>query len=397
MQWADTATLDLLHYLVRSLADKGAPVLLLLNLCTGAESCTDSQSTWLMALKRTRIPLTALELSAFSKVETQRFVQALAWAEQALQVGNTSSIERCPQNGEASLSRDTLVPFTNWLYFQTRGQPLYLVETLKGLLARRIIVPSLQENGSWGLVLLTELLAQTPVGELIPSSVRELIRSQLGRLTPTAWTLLVAGAALGQGLTFERLLEVAQLDEQEGLRALEELLRNGLLCEGKLLEDSQAVDGYVFPREMFREVVYQEAGTTRQRLVQRRVLLVMREEEALLLHPAPENRYESAESRNGQGRRVVARAVGRDRYWAVAKDSSGATRRHAGIGMGEQTLLTLRGARGQYASDFPRSPPGSPYRTFLRRAEEEGNHHGKSATVRPVKAGGSHRLEHMER
>ena len=365
MQWADTATLDLLLYLVRSLAEQPAPVLLLLNLCTGADSCTNAPSTWLMSLKRTRMPLTALELSAFSRVETQRFVQALAWAEQALQVGNTSSIERCPQNGEASLSRDTLVPFTNWLYFQTRGQPLYLVETLKGLLARRIIVPSLQENGSWGLVLLTELLAQTPVGELIPSSVRELIRSQLVRLTPTAWTLLVAGAALGQGLTFERLLEVAQLDEQEGLRALEELLRNGLLCEGKLLEDSQAVDGYVFPREMFREVVYQEAGTTRQRLVQRRVLLVMREEEALLLHPAPENRYESAESRNGQGRRVVARAVGRDMYWAVAKDSSGATRILAGAGTGEQTLLTLRGARGQYSSDFPRSPPGSPTRTFF--------------------------------
>ncbi len=365
MQWADTGTLDLLLYLARSLAEQPAPVLLLLNLCTGAESCTDSQSSWLMALKRTRIPMTARALAAFSKEETQRFVQGLAWVEQPLQMENTSSTERGPQNGEAPLFRDALVPFANWLYFQTRGQPFYLVETLKGLLARRIIVPSLQKNGSWGLVLLTGLLAQTPVGELIPSSVRELIRSQLGRLTPTAWTLLVAGAALGQGLTFERLIEVAQLDEQEGLRALEELLRNGLLCEGKLLEDSQAVDGYVFPREMIREVVYQEAGTTRQRLVQRRVLLVMREEEALLLHPAPDNGYESAGTRNGQGRRVVARAVGRDMYWAVAKDSSGATRRHAGAGMGEQTLLALRGERGQYSSDFPRSPPGSPSRTFF--------------------------------
>jgi len=228
-----------------------------------------------------------------------------------------------------------------------------------------IIVPSLQQNGNWGLVLRAGLLAQISVGELIPSSVRDLIRSQLARLTPTAWELLVAGAALGQGLTFERLIQVAQLDEQEGLRVLEELLRNGLLCEGKLLEDSQAVDGYVFPREMFREVVYQEAGTTRQRLVQRRVLLVMQEEEALPFHPVPDNEYASAETRNGQGRRVVARAVGGDRYWAVAKDSSGATRRHAGIGMGEQTLLTLRGARGQYASDFPRSPPGRPFQSFF--------------------------------
>ena len=89
------------------------------------------------------------------------------------------------------------MPFANWLYFQTQGQPLYLIETLKGLLAREIILSSLQENGSWGLVLMAGPLAQTPVGELIPPSLRELISIQLGRLTPSAWALLVAGAALG--------------------------------------------------------------------------------------------------------------------------------------------------------------------------------------------------------
>jgi len=367
MQWADTATLDLLLYLARSLAEQPAPVLLLLNLRTGAESCTVAQSTWLMALKRTRIPLTVLELAAFSQEETQRFVQELAWAEQPLEVENTSPLERGSQHGEASLSRDALVAFANWLYFQTRGQPLYLVETLKGLLAREIIVPSLQENGSWGLVLLTGLLAQTPVGELIPASVRELIRFQLARLTQTAWTLLVAGAVLGQGLTFEHLIVVAQLDEQEGLRALEELLRRGLLCEATLVEESQAVDGYAFPREMIREVVYQEAGTTRQRLVQRRVLLVMREEEALLLHPAPDNGNASAETMNGQGRWVAAGTVGADLHRAFAKNSSCATGRKSDAGAGGQTLLADRewGARGHVAPDFPRSPPGRTFQSFF--------------------------------
>src|SRR5712692_1833822 len=276
LQWADTATLDLLLYLARSLAEQPGPVLLLLNLRTGTDPVPDAQSTWVMALKRTRMPLTALVLSAFTQEETQHFVQACAWAEQPLEVGNTSSTGGGPENGEASTGRAALVPFANWLYFQTQGQPLYLVETLKGLLAREIMLPSLQEHGSWGLVLRTGLLAQTPVGELIPSSLRELIRPQLDRLTPSAWALLVAGAAVGQGLTFERLIQVAQLDEQEGLRALEELLRSGLLCE--VVEESQAFDGFAFPREMIREVVYQEAGATRQRLVQRRVSAVIREE-----------------------------------------------------------------------------------------------------------------------
>jgi predicted ATPase len=326
MQWADTATLDLLLYLARSLAEQPAPVLLLLNLRTGADSCTDAQSAWVMALKRTRIPLTALELSAFTQEETQRFVQALAWAEQPFEARNNCSTGGCPQGREASISREALVPFANWLYLQTRGQPLYLVETLDELLAREIILPSLQEDGSWGLVLRAELLAQTRVGELIPSSVRELARSRLGRLTPSAWALLVAGTALGQGLTFERLIQVAQLDEQEGLRALEELLRSELLCEGTLVEESQAFEAYAFPREMIREVVYLEAGAARLRLAQRRVSAVMREEGAHLPHPTPGDGLVFAGTRNGQRWRVAARTVGGDMHRAIATDSSGATR-----------------------------------------------------------------------
>ncbi|TME08259.1 MAG: hypothetical protein E6I80_10490 [Chloroflexi bacterium] len=377
MQWADTATLDIVLYLARSLAEQPAPVLLLLNLRTGADTFPDLQSSWVMALKRTRIPLTTLVLTAFTKEETQRFVQKLAWTEQPLEVGNTRSTDGCPENGEASTFRDALVPFANWLYFQTRGQPLYLVETLKGLLAREIILPSLQENGSWGLVLRAGLLAQTPIGDLIPASVRELIRSQLGQLTPSAWALLVAGAVLGKGLTFERLCQVAQLDELAGLQAMEELLRSGLLCEENLAEESRVFHGYTFPREVIREVVYQEAGATRQRLVQRRVSLVMQEqvgndqgEEDNLPYPAPFDGHAPAETRNGKGRQLVAGAVSRGmrgKRWTVANDSSGVTRRHAGTGLSEKALLAEweRGATRLAASAFPRTPPGCPARAFF--------------------------------
>ena len=366
MQWADTATLDLLLYLAQNLAEQHAPVLLLLNLRTGADTFPEPQSTWLMALKRTNIPLTALMITPFTKVETQHFVQALAWAEQQPEAENSSStdgmqdaINRVPT---CSIFRELLAPFANWLYAQTRGQPFYLVETLKGLLEREIIVPSLQENGTWGLVLRSELLAQTPTSELIPASLRELIRSQLAQLTPSAWTLLVAGAVMGEGLTFERLCQVTQLDEEAGLHALEEVMRSGWLCEGNLAEELQAFNSYTFPSEVIREVVYQEAGAARQRLVQRRLSAVMQEE--------AEGEYDRAESRKRQGRRGAAGAVSsgmRGIPLGVAPDASGVTRRHANTGIREKTPLAAweRGAAAQGALAFQRSPPGSPARAFF--------------------------------
>ena len=369
MQWADTATLDLVLYLARSLAERPAPVLLLLNLDTGVESFTEAQSSWVMVLKRTGLPLTARVLAPFTQEETQRYVQGLAWAEQPLEGENSDG---SPGSSKAAPHRGDLVPFANWLYFQTRGQPLYLVETLQELLAREIISPSLQERGAWGLVLKTGLLAQTPVGELVSASVRELIHSQLAQLSPCAWELLVSAAALGgQRLTFERLCRLSQFDEREGLHALEELLRHELLCEGTHLEEAQDVDSYAFPREMVREVVYQEAGTTRQRLMQRRVSALRLEEtnhnpgeKAHLSHPASGG-HVSAETGNRPGRRAVDPAVTRERQRAAVMDSSGATRRYAGRWAGEQPMLAARGAWGQVAPAFPRPPPGSPSRAFF--------------------------------
>jgi DNA-binding SARP family transcriptional activator len=316
MQWADTATLDLVHYLAQSLAEQPAPILLLLNLRTGADPFPDPQSTWLLALKRTRIPLTARVLTALTKGETQRFVQALAWAEQQPEAEDNRLTDGCPDSYGSSTFREILASFANWLYAQTRGQPFYLVETLKGLLEREILVPSLQEHGTWGLLLRSGALAQTPTSELVPASVREMVRSQLGQLTPSSWSLLVAGAVLGEGLTFERLCQVAQVDEEAGLHALEELLRGGWLCEGNLAEESQTFEGYTFPREMIREVVYQEAGATRQRLVQRRVSAVMQAEAEYdqgvrLPHPTAIDGHAPAEISKRLGRRVVTRVVSR--------------------------------------------------------------------------------------
>ena len=101
MQWADTATLDLLLYLARSLAEQPAPVLLLFNLSSGPGGCAAAQSSWLMALRRACLPLTGLRLAPFTQEVTRRFVQELAWAEQPVEMDCTGSTGGCPGSGEA--------------------------------------------------------------------------------------------------------------------------------------------------------------------------------------------------------------------------------------------------------------------------------------------------------
>ena len=257
VQWADTATLDLLLYLSQRLTEQRSPMLLLFSLNT--ESLPDPQplSTWLVALQRGSLPVTSLQISHFTKEETRRFIQSLAW----MKMGPNSRTS--PSSPPIPAALTTLI---DWLFTRTRGQPFYLVEMFKELLKHDIITASMQEDGKWGLLLKSESLMQTPASELIPTSVQEVIRMRLNQLTPPARALLVVGAILEQGLTFERLCQVAHIDEQAGLQALEELLRSQLLIEVNPEEGTIPASEYSFPYEAIREIAYQEAGKTRQRL-----------------------------------------------------------------------------------------------------------------------------------
>jgi DNA-binding SARP family transcriptional activator len=379
MQWADTATRDLLLYLAQSLVDRPAPILLLLNLRARADTFPSPQSTWVMALKRTGIPLTTLGLVPFTREETQHFVQALPWVEQQPDAEHNRATNRCLESDGSTTDREPMASFADWLYAQTRGQPFYLVETLKRLIEQEILVPVLEQDGTWRLLLRSEQFAKTPTSALIPASVRELLRAQLGQLTPAAWSMLVAGAVMGEGLTFERLCQVAQLDEETGLRALEEVLRRGWLCEDEHTEATQVEAGYIFPGEMVCEVVYQEAGAVRQRLILRRVVAVLQEEaehdqdeKACLSQSTSMDRYALAETRGTRARHVLTGAFSKEMSGIemVSQSAVGGigrinwplqmTRRRADTSRDKKTQLGAcgRGEAVEGPMAFPRSPPG---------------------------------------
>jgi predicted ATPase len=186
------------------------------------------------------------------------------------------------------LVRSILTPpagdFAQWVFDETRGQPFYLMETLKDLLERGVLHPRRRSEGGW----VFEVDAEHDLGRaaLVPSTVRAVIRARLDRLSPNALALLAAGAVLEHDLTFDRMRAIANVPADRALPALDELVSSRLLSEAAP-EEGPGV--YAFANEMLRDVVYTEAGDARRRLFHRRALKVLTgaaEPAAVLAHHA---------------------------------------------------------------------------------------------------------------
>jgi DNA-binding SARP family transcriptional activator len=245
LQWADSATLDLLQYGVRRWGEADTPIMLLLSVRSeGLRSSNLGRAggliQWLARMER-EAELTHVELEPLSERDTVQMVLACL---------------------------DPPAPdFAEWLFDETHGHPFYLVETLKDLLERGALHPRRRADGQWAF----EVDADHELGKAVrvPSTVGAVVRSRLNRLSPNAFALLAAGATLEQGLTFERICTTANVSEDVALPALDELVSSRLLVEGVL---PAAASAYSFPNDMIRDVVYTEAGDARRRLFHRRAL-----------------------------------------------------------------------------------------------------------------------------
>jgi predicted ATPase len=249
LQWADSATLDLLQYAIRRWRDSAARVMLLVSLRSEAlHPMTQPLQTdglqglvhWLERVGHELVPV-YIELAPIGERETVQMV--------------------------LSILSPPATDFAQWLYAETRGQPFYLMETLKDLLERRVLHPKRRAEGQWTFT----IDAEHHLGQAVrvPSTVHAVIRSRLNRLSPNAFSLLAGGAVLEQQITFERLCAISNVSEDLALPALDELISGQLLLEASRPEGSSA---YTFTNDMLRDVVYTEAGDARRRLFHRRAL-----------------------------------------------------------------------------------------------------------------------------
>jgi DNA-binding SARP family transcriptional activator len=263
LQWADGASLDLLHYLGHFWSRQGNQVLLLGTLRSEGLELTPQLAAQLSDLGRD-LPLTQVPLQPLSQADTIQLLEAL--------VGERS--EPSAARPSPAGSERPLAELGDVLFAQTGGQPLYLLETLKLLRERQWLVPQLGADGRWRLEPTQEMAAaiaqERSRRALLPPSVHAMIQARLSKLAPAARQLVMASAVLGSLASARLLWQLAELGTQAGLEALEEAVKSGILREEQA--GAGRVGRYRFAHDLMRDVVYTELGAARRQVLHQRTL-----------------------------------------------------------------------------------------------------------------------------
>lgn len=218
LHWTDSATLDLLAYLLRRL---GGMRLLVI----GAWREEDSPTVQTL----------------------ERLAGELARSGRALRL----KLRRLAPEGLVDLARaygaaNGFNPeaLAEQLYQESEGLPFVAVEYLAALASQ-----------------------QAPAPWEMPATVRDLLHSRLAGLDAAAAQLLGAAAVIGRSFAFDTLREVSGRSEIETVDGLEKLLSNRLVVETSAGEGAIVYD---FTHDKLRSLVYDETSQARLRLLHRR-------------------------------------------------------------------------------------------------------------------------------
>jgi len=215
--------------LIRHFASR-APLLVLLE---DLHWATDTTLAAIHYLVRQTFDVRVLYLAAF---RPENVIPSRTFAEVTAQLARDGLakhlvLERLPLEAVAELVRRTTKgEYVDRLYEHTQGNAFFTVETLRALAA----IP-------------------LPEGSLpIPNTVRDLIQSRLDQLTPSAREWITYAAVAGRAFDFDLICQASRMDEDTALEAIDELLRQGFLCEGS----GATSHDYEFVHHLVHEAIY---------------------------------------------------------------------------------------------------------------------------------------------
>ena len=276
LQWVDAASLDLLRYLGHVWKGRRSKVLLLGTVRSEGLELNTELAAELLDLGRD-LPLTQLPLQPLGQAGTFELLEALEGENHKGLVQPSTTVNR-----DSPELQTTLIALGDFLFAQTGGLPLYLLETLKLLREQKWLLPYPTAEGDFRLAPTEELMAALAQKEsrrkLLPPSVRTMIQARLAKLSTPARQLVMAGAVLGSPSSAKLLWQLAELRVSEGVEALEEAVKGGILRE----EDAWAghPESYHFSHDLVRDVVYTELGAARRLVLHQRALALLETEGA---------------------------------------------------------------------------------------------------------------------
>lgn len=218
LQWCDHDSFDWLHFLFRSTA---ADRFLVLGTVRTGEISRDHPLASLMRELGQSGRLSEFSILPLSEEET---------AALAVQTG----------------TREFDAGFLNTLYQTTKGNPLFVVESVRALL---------EDRGSKSAV---------------PPRLQAVISARLAQLSAPAYELAGLAATIGRPFSSDLLAKAADWDEDSLSRALEELWRRHII-------DGQGSGSYDYTHGLLRDVAYSELSPIRRRTLHRRVARALEE------------------------------------------------------------------------------------------------------------------------
>ncbi len=203
IQWSDTASLHLLFYIARNIKTEK----ILVCATYRPEELADGGHPFLDTMQRMRREnlFTKIKLEPLSKEHSKVLIEKRI-AEEGLSIEPSALLER--------------------VFEQTNGNPFYIEETIK-------------------------LAGRDGLG-VVPSTISELLKARLSKLTTGEIEVVSAAAVLGKEFTFNMIKEMLGLEEEAMLDVLDKLVGQYVFNEDEFGEELC----YKFGQDMLWEVIY---------------------------------------------------------------------------------------------------------------------------------------------
>ncbi|MGE5138508.1 MAG: BTAD domain-containing putative transcriptional regulator [Rudaea sp.] len=230
---------------------KGAKPLLLL--IDDMQWCDHDSFEWLHSFFRSGAAGSTLVLGTVRPEETDRGHPLAGLVGELRQSGQLSEIPLAPLSVDEAAAlavqvagRECDPAFLSGLYQATKGNPLFVVESVRA---------SLEDQASKSSA---------------PPRVQAVISARIAQLSPPAYELAELAATVGRPFSFDLLAKATDWDEESLSRALEELWQRRII-------EGRSTGAYDYTHDLLREVVYTELSPIRQRSLHRRVARALEE------------------------------------------------------------------------------------------------------------------------